>query len=249
MNSTRSRPYGADVNFLASSQAREDETGFMKVKRAQWIGCLVGEEPMPGFVSKSKKVIDSAKEVTTAFWNVLALHEQSRIISGLKSQRKKSSSVAAGAAKEPAATGKVTVDDTGVITIPSAACSNPAESTKTVFHGRLVDRIVFVKNQAGDTFLHFSRYSSENDSFAYTFAAPKGGTYKLTADVVTPKPNQRLFASANGAKDVEIALPYTIGTRGKTEPVEIELARGENVLTFHGPARVTIDHFTLVPVK
>jgi hypothetical protein len=66
---------------------------------------------------------------------------------------------------------------------------------------------------------------------------------------VTPKPKQRLFASANNGAAVEMALPYTIGMWDKTEPVEIELAAGKNVLKFHGPARVTVKGFKLVPVN
>jgi hypothetical protein len=91
------------------------------------------------------------------------------------------------------ATGKVTVDDKGVITIPSAACSNPTESTKALYKGGRSDLIVFVKNKAGDTFLHLSRYSKEADTFEYTFDTPKGGKYQLVASVVTPKPKQSLF--------------------------------------------------------
>ena len=143
----------------------------------------------------------------------------------------------------------VHADDWGVITIPAAACSSPTESTKTLFRGTLKDMVVFLKTTSGDTLLHLSRYSTENDSFEYTFDAPNAGKYKLTANVVTPKPKQRLFASANGARAVEMPLPYTIGMWDRTEPVEIELARGKNVLKFHGPARVTMHHFTLTPAR
>ena len=50
MTEGRPQSYGADVNFLASSQAREDATAFMRVKRAQWIGAMVGEAPKPGLL-------------------------------------------------------------------------------------------------------------------------------------------------------------------------------------------------------
>ena len=153
------------------------------------------------------------------------------------------------AAKEPVATGKVTIDDKGVITIPSAACSSPTESTKSLYHGGHIDLVVFVKNKSGDTLLHLSRYSKEGDTFEYTFDAPKGGKYQLVASVVTPKWDQRLFASANGGADVEMALPYTIGMWDKTAPVAIELKAGRNVLKFHGPARVTLGQFTLTPMQ
>jgi hypothetical protein len=46
-----------------------------------------------------------------------------------------------------------------------------------------------------------------------------------------------------------MSLPYTIGLWGKSEPVEVELKAGSNVLKFSGPARATFDQFTLTPVK
>ena len=133
--------------------------------------------------------------------------------------------------------------------IPSAACSSPTESTKATYRGGQTDLIVFVKNKAGDTLLHLSRYSKESDTFEYAFDAPKGGKYNLVASLVTPMPNQNLFAMANGGAAVEMALPYTIGLWGKSAPVTIELKAGKNVLKFHGPARVTVGQFTLMPAK
>jgi hypothetical protein len=254
MNDSRTRSYGADVNFHASSQAREDASAFMRVKRAQWIGALVGENPKPGLITWSGKSrgpapLKQGEVVKPIFWNELALHEQRRIIAGLNSGKSPSSGTAPIAAKEPAATGKVTIDDKGVITIPSAACSSPTESTRALYRGGYTDQIVFVKNKAGETNLHLSRYSNRSDTFEYTFDTQKGGKYHLVASVVTPKWDQSLFASANGGAEVEIALPYTIGILGKTEPVAIELKAGKNVLKFRGPARVTVSQFTLTPIN
>jgi hypothetical protein len=67
-------------------------------------------------------------EAATLFWTELALHEQKRIVAGLESKREKSPSIAEAEAKTPVAIGKGTVDDKGVITIPSAACSSPVET-------------------------------------------------------------------------------------------------------------------------
>jgi hypothetical protein len=245
MNDSRTKPYGADVNFLASTQAREDATAFMKARRAQWIGALVGEEPKPGLITYSGKTRGPSKKKGTEvekpiFWNNLALQEQRRIISGLETGKGKSSGPASVAAKAPAAIGKATVDDKGVITIPSAACSSPTESTSALYRVGQTDLIIFVKNKAGDTNLHLSRYSKESDTFEYTFDAPKGGKYKLVASVVTPMPKQNLFATVNGGAAVEIALPYTIGMWDKTVAVVVELKAGKNVLKFYGPARVTL---------
>jgi hypothetical protein len=245
MNCTRSKPYGEDLNFLASSQAREDASAFMKVKRAQWIGAVLGEPTKPGLDSQIK--VNPKEQAKPIFWNDLALHEQQRIIANL--QTAKPSGTPAVGTKAPAATGKVTVDGKGVITIPSAACSSPTESTSSLFRGGRSDLIVFVKNKAGDTHLHLSRYSKDGDTFEYTFDAPKAGKYQLVANVVTPKPNQKLYTTANGGTPVEMALPYTIGLWGKTEPVSIDLKAGTNVLKLHGPARATFGQFTLTPVK
>ena len=254
MNDSRTKAYGVDIHFLASTQAREDATAFMRVKRAQWIGALVGEDAKPGLITDGGKTRETSKKKGTEiekpiFWNDLALQEQRRIISGLATARGKSSGPASVAAKAPAATGKVTVDDKGVITIPSAACSSPTESTSALYRGGQTDLIVFVKNKAGDTHLHLSRYSKESDTFEYTFDALKGGKYQLVASVVTPMPNQNLFATANGGAAVEMALPYTIGMWDKTAPVEIELKAGKNILQFHGPARVTLGQLTLTPMN
>jgi hypothetical protein len=253
MNDSRTKPYGADVNFVASSQAREDATAFMKVKRAQWIGALVGEGSKPGIITFSGKTRGPAekkgKEIEKPiFWNDLALQEQRRIIAGLEAKAAPSKITASVAAKAPAATGKITVDAKGVITIPSAACSSPTERTHKLARGGDKDLVVFVKdNTSGETRLHYSRYSTEADSFEYTFDAPKAGKYTLEARVATPKWEQRLFATANGGTPVEMPLPYTIGMWDNTAPVAIELKAGKNVLKFHGPARVTVDTFTLTP--
>jgi hypothetical protein len=102
-------------------------------------------------------------------------------------------------------------------------------------------------NKSGETRLHYSRFTSAADKFEYTFDAPKAGKYQMLASVATPRWEQRLFATANGGTPVEMPLPYTIGMWDKSAPVAIELKAGKNVLKFHGPARVTVDTFTLTP--
>lgn len=246
--------YGADVNFLTSSQAREDETAFMRVKRAQWIASLMGEPWKPGLITYSGKTTGPTPPkpgeiVKTTTWGDLALHEQRRIIARLEASKTKPPTTSSVAKTEPCATGQVTVDAKGVITIPSAACSSPTQSKRSLYKGGKSDLIVFVENKKGDTLLHLSRYAKGGDTFEYTFDAPKAGTYQLVASVVTPKPNQSLVATANGGADVEIVLPYTIGLWGKTDPVAIDLNAGANVVTFRGPARVTFGEFTLTPMN
>ncbi|MEK0451331.1 MAG: hypothetical protein RL088_3599 [Verrucomicrobiota bacterium] len=246
--------YGADVNFLTSSQARADEAGFMRVKRAQWIASLVGEPWKPGLITYHGKTTGPrppkpGEIVKPTTWSDLALHEQRRIIARLEALKTKPSTSPSVATKEPSAAGKASVDAKGVITIPSAACSSPTESKRSLYHGGQSDLIVFLDDKAGRTLLHLSRYAKEGDTFEYTFDAPKAGRYQLVASVATPKPNQKLFATANGGAEVEVVLPYTIGLWGETEAVSIDLKAGSNVLKFRGPARVTFGEFTLTPVN
>lgn len=253
MNDARTNPYGADVNFHASSQAREDATAFMRVKRAQWIGAIVGEDRKPGLItwsgkSKGPAPLKKGEVVKPIFWNELALHEQRRIIAKLKSAESKNSNSSAVAASAPAATGKITVDEKGVITIPAAAASNPTQSTTKATRSGVKDLIVFVRNKAGETNLHLSRYATETDSWEYTFDAPKAGKYQLVADVVTPKWDQSVPVTANGGSAVQMKLPYTIGLWDKSAPVEVDLKAGSNVLKFNGPGRATFKQFTLTPV-
>jgi hypothetical protein len=240
--------YGADVNFVASSQAREHEAAYLKVKRAQWIGSVIGEFWKPGLItfsgkSKGPAPLKPGEVAPASTWSDIALHEQRRIISQLQSTK----TAPAVAKLEPKATGKASVDPKGVITIPAAACSSPTESKRVLYKGRQADLVVFLNNKEGKTVLHMSRYAKAGDTFEYTFDAPKAGKYQLVADIATPMPNRKLFATANGGTPVEMALPYTVGLWGKTEPVVVELKAGSNVLKFSGPARATFDQFTLTP--
>jgi hypothetical protein len=246
--------YGADVNFLTSSQAREAGTAFMRVKRAQWIASVMGESWKPGLITYHGKTRGPTPPkpggiVKPSTWGDLALHEQRRIIAQLEASKTKPSTTPSVAKTGPSATGRVTVDAKGIITIPAAACCSPTESKRSLYRGGQSDLIVFINNKAGETLLHLSRYAKEGDTFEYTFDSQKAGKYQLVADIATPKPNQKLFATANGGSVVDMALPYTIGLWGKTTPVAVELKAGRNVLKFHGPARATFDHFTLTPVR
>ena len=137
---------------------------------------------------------------------------------------------------------KTKASASNVITIPAAACSKPTGNT---------GRIKFMPSNLGGMQLHYSRTGSA-ETFEYTVHAPKAGTYALTARVVTPSWKQHLQVAANGAKPVDIALPFTVGMWETTKPVKISLVAGENVLTFsrehEGLKGVTIRDFTLAPV-
>lgn len=238
--------YNADLNFLASAQARAAGEAFLPVKRAQWTGQVVGEKPVYGL---------HGGDPVASFWHGVSLYTQRQIIENAKAQALAavgSDLAEANESKEKQAVKEVTVTDAdrrivvgrdGVITIPAVACSRPTNST---------GKIRFMPSSLGGMQLHYSRQGGA-EPFEYTFDAPAAGTYALTARVVTTSDRQRLQVAANGAQEpAEIAVPFTLGRWDNTPPVGIELVKGQNVLTFtrQDPVKgLTIRDFTLTPVK
>lgn len=91
-----------------------------------------------------------------------------------------------------------------------------------------------------------------HSSMAYTVDVPAAGNYTLTARVVTSNVNQSLQLGVNGDESpVHIALPFTIGAWGESEPVAIKLKQGRNTLHFWRDKApqygVALKHFTLKP--
>ena len=255
--------YPTDLDFLASTQAREDEQAFMKVKRAQWIGSACGEKSEYGYHSNirardlGKYADKSVDEIEVPeFWHTVALVKQNMIIHDLKAEARGAVGEDLGESNEselrqhvdkveiPDAERGITVDGAGTIHIPAAACSQPTNNT---------DVIRFMPSNLGGMQLHYTRYGGA-DTVVYAFDAPTAGKYKLTARLATPAPKQHLYLKVNNANErIDIALPYTIGMWGELEPVEVELAKGRNVLTFsrgHYFMRgVTIRDFKLAPAE
>ena len=243
--STPSR-YKKDLDFLDNVQARENEMRFNKVKRAQWVGDLLGEEQTFGLNGRSEPQI----------WYGVSLYEQMVINDEAKAKALAAVGTDIGEANESAvkdevedagigsADRKIVIGKDGSIIIPAAACSKPTNST---------DKIKFMKSNLGGMQLHYERLS-KHEPFEYTFDAPKAGKYALTARVVTPSWKQHLFISVNGAKDlVDVPLPYTVGMWNTTSPIELDLVKGKNVLTFsreHENLKgISIRDFTLKPVR
>ena len=238
-------PYKKDRDFLANTQARENESAFMKVKRAQWIGNLKGEKPVYGFLSGKPE-----------FWHGIALYIQQQIIQAAKAVELAAVGTDIGEANESkvkekvkkvqvtAADRKIIVQKDGSMTIPAVATSNPTNSTQ---------KIKFMASNLGGMQLHYER-NGKPQNFEYTFNAPEAGKYALTARVVTPSWRQILVLQVNDAKEaVNIDLPFTVGMWDTTTPVEITLKKGENRLTFSRSGDyikgLTIKEFYLKPVK
>jgi len=256
-NNKEIRGYRSDSDFRASTEARRDPENFVAVKRAQWIGKVVGEEHAAGWGYQEGKRWKKNKNGPPAveYWNAVACLVQEGLISRLKldvldaigediGEADESVGGSAMAAVEiPASERKASVDAAGVIRIPAAATSYPQGPT---------EHILFMESNLGGVQMHFRRYGS-GQRFEYTIDAPKAGKYLLTARLVTPAWKQSMDLSINGASPQSIALPYTKGLWGELEPVEVELKQGTNVLNFsrrhHFFRGVSIKDFTLTPIK
>lgn len=237
--------YDRGLDFLANTQAREVPEQFKEVKRAQWIGSVVGEKPVYGFLGKSQP----------EFWYGVSLFRQRGIVEDSKAETLEAVGTELGEANESNVKyaisdvdltekdKKISVDKEGAINIPAAATSKPTQSTR---------KIIFMQSVLGGKQLHYNRTGKPED-FEYTFDAPKAGKYKLKAKVVTPTPDQLLLVSANGEDKIEINLPYTVGMWEETDPVELTLKKGENVLKFSRGGEnirgLTIKEFTLIPTN
>ncbi len=238
--------YRSDLDFLANTQARAVGKPYLQVKRAQWIGDVMGETPVYGFNAGDP-----------ALWYGLSLYLQQAIIQNAEAKTLAAVGEELGEANESdveyafeatpvnEADRKIHVNNSGVITIPAAACIEPTEST---------GKILFMPSVLGGLQLHYSRAGNPQD-FAYTVDVPAAGKYAITALVVTPSWQQYLLLTANGVeKPVDIALPHTVGIWETTEPVTVELVEGQNVLRFShrsdGHAKgFTIKEFILKPMQ
>ncbi len=234
----------ADTDFLAMTQARKVESAYPEVKRAQWIGTILGETKSAGFGSPAG-----------GFWNAVALYRQRAIVDKANAVTLAAVGTDIGEANEskekehvkevkiPEAEKKVVVSENGAITIPAVACAKPANSTA---------KIRFMKSHGDGMQLHYNRNGTAED-IEYIFDAPAAGKYTLDALVVTTSPAQHLLVTANNsAEPVDITTPYTIGKWERTPPVEITLVKGQNQLRFSrtDPVKgLTIKEFTLKPVK
>lgn len=237
-------PYDRDLDFLATTQARALGDNYLQVKRAHWVGDVMGEPRTWGLLNNKKK---------PEFWNGVALYTQRALIAdkealaavGEELGEANFSNVVydTDTAEVTDADRKVSIDDRGVITVPAAATSEPKGSKGA---------ILFTPSVLGGLQLHYKR--GGKGDFEYKVEAPSDGPYALVAKVATPSWQQNLVLSVNGKDGVgEIPLPHTVGMWDFTKPIKVELKRGMNTLRFShradGQAKgFTIKEFQLAPV-
>lgn len=123
--------YGNDRNFLATTQARARGNEFLKVKRAFWIGDVMGEPRTNG---------EHENRTSPAFWNGLALATQGRLIEDSKAVTLDALGAEFGEANGPTVAegimaaaispedSKISHGADGTVTIPAVAYTKPKDS-------------------------------------------------------------------------------------------------------------------------
>lgn len=174
--------YNKDLDFLASTQARTHSEAYLKVKRAQWAGDVLGEKRTFG-----------EHDGTPAFWNGLALRTQRAIIQQAKSVTLEALGEDLGEANEPTVAEKVlaspvspedkkiTYREDGVISIPAAAYSKPKGNTREV---------IAMKSFDGGLQVFLPRFFPQGQTVL------RGGTWKGDANACTS--GKRLLSGGYG---------------------------------------------------
>jgi formylglycine-generating enzyme required for sulfatase activity len=162
--------YKSDLDFLASTQARNNKKAYLKVKRAQWAGDVLGEKRTYG-----------EHEDNPEFWNGFALSTQRAIIKEQAAVTLDALGEDLGEANEPTVAEKVIASpvspedrkinyDDDVISIPAAAYSKPSGNTRDV---------LAMKSFGGGLQVFLPRFFPQGTTIM------RGGTWKGDANACT----------------------------------------------------------------
>jgi hypothetical protein len=202
----------SDRDFLAITQARANPGAFVKVKRAQWAGDVLGEKRIYG-----------ESEGKPEFWNGVALSAQRAIIEEAKSVTLAALGEDLGEANEPTVAEKViaspvtpedkkiTSGDNGVISIPAAAYTSPSGNTRDVFA---------MKSFGGGLQIFLPRFFPQGQTIM------RGGTWKGDPDACTS--GKRMLSGGYGRYE-NWGLRAAVSHSGKVAPPELSLDLGDGV--------------------
>lgn len=208
-----STQYDKDIDFLASSQARNNPEAYLQVKRAQWIGDVMGEERVYGENSKTEP----------KFWNAIALQRQREIIKELKAVTLDALGEDIGEANEPTVAEKIiaspvtpkdkeiSIASDGTIKIPSAAYSKPSGNTREV---------LAMKSFDGGMQIFLPRFFPQGTTIM------RGGTWKGDANACAS--GKRMLSGGYGRYE-NWGLRAAITPKSNQTAKELKLDLGEGV--------------------
>jgi formylglycine-generating enzyme required for sulfatase activity len=203
--------YDRDKDFLASTQARVDQDAYLQVKRAQWIGDVMGEKRVYG---------ESGDK--PAFWNALSRKTQRQIIEASKAVTLEALGAELGesnqtvaetvkAAPASAQDKQIVYADNGVISIPAVAYSKPSGGSK---------EILPMKSFLGGMQVFLPRFSREGLTLL------RGGAWRGGADGCTSA--ARLISSGYGRYN-NWGFRAAMSANAETPAKEITLDLGDGV--------------------
>ena len=204
--------YRQDVDFLASTQARNNRAAFLKVKRAQWAGDVLGEKRTYG-----------EHDGEPAFWNAVTLRTQRTIIEESKAVTLDALGEDLGEANEPTVAEKVIASpvtsgdrkinyrEDGTISLPAAAYSRPSGNTRDVFA---------MKSFGGGLQIFLPRFFPQGKTVL------RGGTWKGDPDACTS--GKRLLSGGYGRYE-NWGLRAAVSHVGGDAQPELTLDLGDGV--------------------
>jgi len=204
--------YNKDRNFLATTQARANSEEFLKVKRAQWVGDLLGEKRIYG-----------RDQGESGFWNNLALDTQDQIIKESKAETLGALGEELGEADKPTVAEKImaseiseddkkiVVNPDGSVMIPAAAYSKPKGNTRDVST---------MKSFGGGLQVFLPRFFPKGTTIV------RGGTWK--GDATACSSGSRMLSGGYG-KYENWGFRAAMTPPGKSTPREITLDLGDGV--------------------
>jgi formylglycine-generating enzyme required for sulfatase activity len=209
--------YIKDSHFLATTRARANTKAFMQVKRAQWVGDVLGEKRTFGLQDKG----------TPAFWNGLALYTQQTIrkeskvvtLDALDTELGESNILTAAqkvlASPVTPEDKEITYGKDGVISIPAAAYSNRSSKPSGD-----TPEVSAIKSFAGGLQIFLWRFSAESPTVL------RGGAWRGAA--IGCKSGCRLLSSGYGMYN-NWGFRAAMTAAGKRFPKEVELDLGKGV--------------------
>lgn len=221
-------------DFLLETQARAHGEKFLPVLRAQWVSAALGEAAY-----NDRKGIEGGLWSRLAHLKSVALASTAVTLGPLGQELGEANEAKE---KQALASDKVGEEDRQIVTSADGSIVIPA-----VAHGKVSGRAAAMRSFGEGMQVHATAgYRGE-----IAFEVPSAGKFKLSAKVVTVQNGHNFTVTVNGANSpLPIVVNNSMGEWVQTAPVEIELVRGMNTLTFalqDGSRGLTIKEYTLTP--